>query len=107
MRKGPHGAQDAQQRLTPQRLAVLEVVRRSSDHPTAADIFQRVQALHPGIAYGTVYTALRALTSMGLVQELTFGDNSSCYNGRIETHHHALCLSCGKLAEVELQLQND
>lgn len=93
MRKGPHGAQDAQQRLTPQRRAVLEVVRRSEDHPIAAEIFQRVQALHPGIAYGTVYTALRALTSLGLVQELTFGDRASRYDGRIETHHHALWLA--------------
>lgn len=91
-------------RLTPQRLAVLEVVRQANDHPTALEIFQRVQAIHSGIAYGTVYTALGALVKMGLVRELKFGDGASRYDGRMEPHHHALCLRCGTLAEVEVAL---
>lgn len=68
------------------------------------DIFRRVQAVHPGIAYGTVYTALGALVKMGLVHELKFGDGASRYDGRMEPHHHALCLECGALAEVEIAL---
>ncbi len=91
-------------RLTPQRLAVLEVVRQSHDHPAATEIFRRVQAVHPGIAYGTVYSALRALVNMGLVHELKFGDDASRYDGRVEAHHHALCLECGALVEVEIAL---
>lgn len=96
--------QESSPRLTPQRLAVLEVVRQANDHPTAMDIFQRVQAVHPGIAYGTVYTALGALVKMGMVRELKFGDDASRYDGRLELHHHALCLGCGSLAEVEVAL---
>lgn len=96
--------QESRPRLTPQRLAVLEVVRQANDHPTAMDIFQRVQAVHSGIAYGTVYTALGALVKMGLVHELKFGDDASRYDGRMEPHHHALCLGCGALAEVEIAL---
>lgn len=91
-------------RLTAQRRAVLEVVERSHDHPTANEIFQRVQSLHAGIAYGTVYTALKALVNEGLVRELKFGDAASRYDGRTEEHHHILCLDCGALAEVEVQL---
>lgn len=98
--------QENKQRLTPQRLAVLEVVRAAHDHPTATEIFQRVQSIHPGIAYGTVYTALGALVKMGVVHELKFGDDASRYDGRMEPHHHALCLGCGELAEVEVLLSD-
>ena len=91
-------------RLTPQRLAVLDVVRQANDHPTASDIFKRVQALHPGIAYGTVYSALGALVKLDLVHELKFGADASRYDGRTQPHHHALCLGCGALAEVEIAL---
>ncbi|MDB4898003.1 MAG: Fur family transcriptional regulator [Firmicutes bacterium] len=91
-------------RLTAQRRAVLEVIQQSADHPTAGEIFQRVQALHPGLAYGTVYTALRALVTEGLIHELKFGDGASRYDGRLEEHHHALCLGCGALAEVPLKM---
>jgi len=94
-------------RLTPQRRAVLQVVQQADDHPTAGEVYQRVQALHQGIAYATVYNALDALVKMGLVQELTFGDRASRYDGRLEPHHHALCLGCGRLAEVEIALAPD
>lgn len=96
--------QDNRLRLTAQRRAVLEVVQQSTDHPTANDIFQRVQGLHPGLAYGTVYTALRALVNEGLIHELKFGDGASRFDGRVEEHHHALCLGCGALAEVEINI---
>lgn len=91
-------------RLTAQRLAVLGVIRQSADHPTANEIFQRVQAVHPGLAYGTVYTALRALVTEGLIHELKFGAGASRYDGRLEHHHHALCLDCGALEEVTVNL---
>lgn len=91
-------------RLTAQRRAVLEVVQQSDDHPTASEIFQRVQSIHPGMAYGTVYTALRALVNEGLIHELKFGDAASRFDGRVEEHHHALCLHCGAIAEVEVAL---
>lgn len=95
---------EPQPRLTPQRLAILEVVREATDHPTANDIFHRVRARHPSIAYGTVYSALRTLTNLGLIQELKFGDAASRYDGRLEPHHHAVCLGCGRFAEVEVSL---
>lgn len=91
-------------RLTSQRRAVLEVVRQATDHPTALEIFQRVQSLHPGIAYATVYTALRALVKQGLIHELKFGDNASRFDARLEEHHHMLCLDCGDLVEVDVTL---
>lgn len=98
---------ESKARLTPQRLAVLQVVREANDHPTAMEIFTRVQPIHPGVAYGTVYTALGALVKMGLVHELKFGDGASRYDGRMEPHHHALCLQCGSLAEVEIGLSDE
>jgi len=96
--------EEALPRLTRQRRAVLDVVRHANDHPTANEIFRRVQDVDPRIAYGTVYNALRALVDLGLVRELKFGDDASRYDGRMEEHHHALCLGCGTLAEVEIAL---
>lgn len=95
---------EAKVQLTPQRRAVLQVVRDANDHPSANEIYQRVQTIQPGIAYSTVYNALNVLVAGGLIQELKIGDQASRYDGRTETHHHALCLGCGILAEVEMAL---
>lgn len=92
---------DSPIRMTLQRQAVLEVVRASRDHPTAMEIFERVRARYPHVAYSTVYTALNALVDAGLVTELRIGKHPTRYDGRTEHHHHALCEGCGQVVEIE------
>ena len=89
-------------RMTPQRRAVLEAVRASDDHPRAAEIYDRVRRVLPGIAFGTVYNALNALAEQGAIRQLTFGDAASRFDGRVERHDHALCTRCGDLADVDV-----
>lgn len=96
--------EDRELRLTPQREAVLEVVRESHDHPTAAQIYDRVRERYPGIAYATVYNALGYLVRNGLVMELKFGDGASRYDGRLVPHLHVICTRCGNLSETDMAL---
>lgn len=91
-------------RMTLQRQAVLDVVRRSHDHPTAMEVFERVRAEHPTLAYSTVYTALGALVEAGLVTEMRIGRHPTRYDGRTEHHHHLVCTGCGRVVEVEADL---
>ncbi len=97
-------AEDREIRLTPQREAVLTVIRGARDHPTAAQIYNRVRESNPGIAYATVYNALGYLVKHDLVRELRFGDNASRYDGRLDPHLHVSCSSCGRLAEAEITM---
>ena len=87
-------------RMTPQRLAILAAVRDSHDHPRAADIYERVRAVQPGIAFGTVYNALHALADHGIILQLSFGDHASRFDGRVDRHDHALCTDCGNLVDA-------
>ena len=87
-------------RMTPQRLAILDAVRASHDHPRAADIYERVRAVQPGIAFGTVYNALHALADHGIILQLSFGDHASRFDGRVDRHDHALCTDCGNLVDA-------
>ncbi|MCC6176761.1 MAG: transcriptional repressor [Chloroflexi bacterium] len=88
-------------RMTPQRQAVLEAVRASDDHPRALDIYERVRQTMPGIAFATVYNALHVLADHGVIQQLTFGDAASRFDGRVDRHDHALCIRCGDLVDAE------
>lgn len=87
-------------RMTPQRQAILNAVRASHDHPRAADIFERVRAVLPGIAFGTVYNALHALADQGVILQLSFGDHARRFDGRTDRHDHALCTHCGDLVDA-------
>jgi Fe2+ or Zn2+ uptake regulation protein len=89
-------------RNTTQRAEVLDEVRRSESHLTAGEIFERVRRRDPRIAYGTVYRTLHLLAEHGLIQELTFADQASRYDGRVERHDHVHCLECGVLLDVDV-----
>lgn len=89
-------------RLTPQREAVLQVIRTREDHPTANEIFEAARALLPAISYATVYNSLRYFRETGLVREINFGNSASRYDGITDRHDHAICTNCGKLVDFDL-----
>ncbi|MPZ86847.1 MAG: transcriptional repressor [Nitriliruptorales bacterium] len=92
-------------RLTPQRAAVLEVVRAATDHPTARDIYRRVRARQPGIGFATVYRTLNLLVAHAEILELQLGDGAVArYDGNTGHHDHVLCEACGAVADVRVEL---
>jgi len=91
------------EKLTPQREAVLQVIRERGDHPTANDIFEAARKRLPTISYATVYNSLRYLRETGLVREISFGDSASRYDRETDRHDHAICNNCGKLVDFDLQ----
>jgi Fur family peroxide stress response transcriptional regulator len=93
---------NAEERLTPQREAVLQVIRSREDHPTANEIFQAARLRLPAISYATVYNSLRFLKEAGLVHEINFGDGASRYDRETDRHDHAICNDCGKLVDFDL-----
>ena len=100
--KGTKKVSDSNQKLTPQREAVFQVIREREDHPTASDIFEAARRRLPTISYATVYNSLRYLKEAGLVHEISFGDSASRYDRETERHDHAICNDCGKLVDFDL-----
>ena len=88
-------------RLTPQRRAVLDVLRAAKDHPTAAEVFDRVRDASPGIGPATVYRALGRLVETGQALELTFGDGAARYDANTERHDHLVCDRCSRAVDVD------
>jgi Fe2+ or Zn2+ uptake regulation protein len=92
-------------RLTPQRQAVLTALESATDHHTAADVFERVRRIAPGIGPATVYRTLALLVSHGLALELSLGDGSAArYDGNTSRHDHLVCSSCGTASDVDIAL---
>ena len=91
-------------RPTTQRALVLDVVSSCDQHLTAAEVYERVRSREPRVAYGTVYRSLHLLVQHGLIQELTFADQASRYDGRTERHDHVHCLACGVLLDVDVPM---
>lgn len=86
--------------LTTQRKVIYEIVSVATDHPTAADVIERLKDRGCNFAYATVYNSLRYLTDEGMIRELRLEGGASRYDARTEDHQHIVCVSCGKVDEV-------
>jgi Fur family transcriptional regulator, ferric uptake regulator len=87
--------------VTPQRLAVAEVVLLRDRHLSAEEIEQELAAKDVSVGTATVYRTLDVLVRSGLVVERDFGEGFKRYESArgIPQHEHLLCTVCGKVTE--------
>jgi len=88
-------------RFTEQRAAVYRYLADTSVHPTADEVYLAVRQDLSGISLATVYKSLETLVGCGLAVKLTYGDGSARYDGRTDPHHHARCLACGRVVDID------
>ena len=88
-------------RMTKQREAILEELRKVASHPRADEIHQRVRLRMPNVSFGTVYRNLRILKELGEVLELDYGRSSSRYDGNPANHYHFACDVCGRVFDID------
>lgn len=86
-------------RITPQRHAVLDYLLTSEAHPTADEIYKALEDKFPNMSVATVYNNLRVLKDLGLIRELTYGDDSSRFDCNMTDHYHIMCNICGKIED--------
>jgi Fur family peroxide stress response transcriptional regulator len=87
-------------RFTAQRREVYDSLLVIRDHPTAVDVFMRVQKKLPGISLATVYNCLETLTECGLVRAVNHDRQPSRYCPNLEPHAHFFCEQCGAVYDV-------
>jgi Fur family transcriptional regulator, stress-responsive regulator len=88
-------------RVTRPRVAVMEAVH-SHPHADTETIFGAVRAGLPDVSRQAVYDVLSALTAVGLVRRIQPSGSVARYESRIgDNHHHAVCRSCGVIADVD------
>ena len=87
-------------RLTPQRRLIASILHEQERHLNAEEILALARRQRPRLSLATVYRTLRRLKESGLVRELRL-DGDRCYYeiAGDETHHHIVCLDCGKVIE--------
>ena len=91
-----HGVQ-----VTAQRLAVLRAVS-ARPHATADDVAENVRAEIGAISRQAVYDALGMLAEKGLIRRIQPAGSAALYEDRVgDNHHHVICRTCGKTADVD------
>ena len=90
------------QRVTAQRTLLLELLRRSSGHVDADELYRRAKKKNTRISLSTVYRNLQLFKKLELVDERHFDEEHHHYEVKSgEEHQHLLCIRCGKVVEFD------
>ena len=101
--------QDSGYKLTKQRKDILRVMIEHHDkHLSCDEIYRYVIEINEELGIATVYRTLQLFENLNMVYKINFDDGVSRYELNSGTedhqHHHLICLECGDVSEVKLDL---
>ena len=88
--------------VTPQRLAVIQALLASENHPSTDEIYAAVRRKHPHVSLATVHRILNEFCDAGEARKVTLLHDVARYDGNVEPHHHVLCVRCRRVHDVEV-----
>ena len=88
-------------KITPQRLAIAEVLVNSTDHPSVQQIHERVKDHFPSLTLNTIYSTINVLVKRGLIQELPF-EHFVRYESNLHPHLNLVCTTCGEIKDSDM-----
>lgn len=88
-------------KLTPQRLAILDVLEGNTKHPSAEEIYNQLKPRYPSLSLTTVYHTLEVLAGAGELQEIRIKADKRHFDPNPAPHGHFLCRICGAIDDLE------
>lgn len=94
--------QHAGLRVTSQRIALLQVIAETEDHPEVEELHRRAQILDPKVSIATVYRTAAVLERAGMIQRHIFEGARARYERVDKVHHdHIVDLESGEIVEFQ------
>lgn len=88
--------------VTPQRLAVVQALLDSENHPSTDEIYAAVRRRHPHVSLATVHRILEQFCTVGEARKVTLLHDVARYDGNVAPHHHVLCVRCRRVQDIEI-----
>jgi Fur family peroxide stress response transcriptional regulator len=87
-------------RITPQRVAIMDYLFHTEDHPSAEQVHTTVKKRYPMVSLSTVYKTLDLLREKKLVNEIEV-EGEARFDAHVDDHINLVCLSCGKIDDID------
>ena len=93
-------------RITPQRIAIVDYLLKTIDHPSADSIHKVIQKKYPMVSLSTVYKTLELLKEKRLINEIEV-DGEARFDAHTDEHINLVCMNCGKIDDVDEGILKD
>lgn len=89
-----------------QRVAVADYVLRTTEHPSANEVWTRVKENFPQVSRATVYNTLNLFVEKDLLREFLLTEGRVVFDPNTEPHHHFIDSESGRIHDVPWQALN-
>jgi Fe2+ or Zn2+ uptake regulation protein len=91
-------------RVTMPRLLVHRALCTDDRHVTAEQLYAELAEQVPSLSAATVYDTLDLLDELGLIRRVSTPRGATTYDSRTEDHHHMICRACGRVEDLDAQV---
>ena len=86
-------------RVTPQRMAVYEILTQSTEHPSAEAVLKQVRKTMPHVSLDTVNRALNTFSEAGIAFIVEGSGDAKRFDGNLGDHQHFKCVKCKRIID--------
>ena len=94
-------------KVTPQRLAILNIMMNTQTHPTAENIYKALSPTNPTMSLATVYKTLDCFAESSLITTISIGKDSLHYDFNTDFHPHFVCTNCNNVFDVMINFDKE
>ena len=91
-------------RVTTQRLLLHRYLAEQKHHATADQTYRAIAHRLPNVSVQTIYATLELFEELGIVRRVLSPTGVTVFDSREAPHHHVACRSCGRLADVDVEV---
>lgn len=92
-------------KVTPQRIAIVEELYKNG-HMNIDDLYKKLLDKFPSISLATIYKNVNSMIEKLFIAEVKIPNTKSVYELIKAEHAHCVCSSCGKIVDVEIDVEN-
>jgi Fe2+ or Zn2+ uptake regulation protein len=82
--------------------SMLSLIKNNEGHFVAEDILIRLRENFPTVSLATVYRNLDKFTREEKIRRVAIVGCPGFYEGNLNPHDHAVCLRCGRVADITI-----
>ena len=95
-------------KVTPQRLAIMEVLLEKRDlHPGAHFLHKEAKKKRRSLSLSTTYATIKELSRHGIIKILQFDKMEDRCEGNLEEHINLICEKCKKILDYKVSVGVD
>ncbi len=88
-------------RYSKQREVILDILRSTTSHPLATDIYIKAREIIPNISLGTVYRNLSDLCKSGEIISFCVDGGGEHFDANPKPHNHLYCRTCKRVIDID------